>query len=336
MEVELLFLISCKGFNMAQKEQGNTAKKPKEKLLAYGAITLASVIFGFSFLFTKMTLEHLEVFQLLGIRFLIAALCMSLLVATRIVKVQLNFKKIGSILLISLAEPVLYFVFETFGVKLTSASESGMMIALIPFAVAILSMIILKEKIAGRQWLAILLAVAGVLLITLAKDSIGNISSITGYLLLLGAVLTAGLYNPLSRKASAQCTPFEITLIMMWAGAICFNTIGLTIAGTEGRIGHYFTDALNPGALYGLLYLSLVSSIVAFLCFNYAVSKIKSSIVATFANLTTVVSILAGVFINGEKLYWLQMAGAALVLAGIWLVTKNGNGKIKGEAGITK
>lgn len=307
------------------------AKVANQKLLAYGAIILASVIFGFSFLFTKRALEHLEVFQMLGLRFLVAALCMTILVAMRMVKVKYDRKKIMSILTISLIQPVIYFICETFGIKLTSASESGMMIALIPIAVAIFSMTILKEKVAARHWIAIALAVAGVVLITASKGLTDSLSHFIGYFILLGAVITAGLFNPLSRKASAKCTPFEITFIMVWTGALVFNAVGLTIAGTEGKIESYITAALNLDVLSGILYLSVLSSIVAFFCLNYAYSKIKASVSASFANLTTVISVLAGVFLNGEKLYWLQLAGAVLVLLGIWLVTRNGAIKKKNE-----
>lgn len=307
---------------MEKKERDNRTFIKNKKYLAYGALTLASVIFGFSFLFTKKTLEHLEIFQLLGIRFLAAALVMIILTAMRIVKIDLNRRKITGILAISFIQPLLYFVFETFGIKLTSASESGMMIALIPITIAVFSMLILKEKIRAKQWIAILAAAAGVVMIAAAKGSEPGGPHVLGYLILMGAIIAAGLYNPLSRKASAYCTPFEITFIMMLTGALFFNGIGLAIAGAEGRIGRYFADAMSFDVLSGILYLSLLSSIVAFFCLNYAYSKIKSSVSAGFANLTTVISVMAGVFLNNEKLYWLQLSGAVLVLLGIWGVAK--------------
>jgi drug/metabolite transporter (DMT)-like permease len=308
---------------MEAKERRD-APEIKRKYLAYGALTLAAVIFGFSFLFTKKTLEHLEMFQLLGLRFLAAAAGMTLLVAARAVKVRYDRRKILSILAVSLMQPIVYFICETFGIKLTSASESGMMIALIPIAVAVFSVMILKERITPKQWIAILAAVAGVFLITAAKGAEQNASHAAGYLLLMGAVLAGGLFTSLSRRASARCTAFEITFAMMWTGALVFNAIGLTVAGTEGRIGRYFTDALTSDAWYGILYLGVLSSIVAFFCLNFAYSRIKSSVSAGFANLTTVISVLAGVAFNGEKLYWLQLGGAVLVLLGIWGVTKFG------------
>ena len=186
-------------------------------------------------------------------------------------------------------------------------------------------MLILKEKVTFKQWAAILSAVAGVVLIIAAKGLTLGSAYFLGYLVLFGAVLAAALYNTLSRKASAVCTPFEITFVMIWVGAIIFNAIGLALAGAEGRFSRYFSDALPFGILSGILYLSILSSIIAFFCWNFALSKIKSSVSSVFSNFTTVVSILAGVAFNKEKLYWLQLAGAAIVFLSIWGVTKAAN-----------
>lgn len=290
----------------------------KHTFFAYIMLVAASVIFGFSFLLTKDTLVFLDIFQLLGIRFLIASIVMTVIVLTGLVKVKLTRKKMKGILLLALFQPLVYFVCETFGIKMTSSSESGMMIALIPIFVAVFSRYLLKEKLRPVQWAAIFVSVTGVALIIAAKGISFGSGNIAGFVLLLGAVIAAGLYTPLSRKLSAHNSPFEITFIMMWVGAIVFNAIGLTQAAGSGGINTYFADAFKPGAISGILYLSILSSIVGFFFINYAVSKIKASRTAGFTNLTTVVSILAGVMIGGEKILPLQIAGILLILLSIW------------------
>ena len=290
----------------------------KNNIPAYIMLVVSSVIFGFSFLFTKDTLAYLDIFQLLGLRFLIAALVMSVIVLTGAIKIKLTKKKLKGILLLTLFQPVVYFICETFGVKLTSSSESGMMIALIPIFVALFSGLLLKEKLRPLQWLSIGVSVVGVVLIIGAKGfNIGS-GSFAGFMLLLGAVIAAGLYSPLSRRLSAHSSPFEITFVMMWIGALVFNAIGVGAAAAEGTLSTYITAAFSPGALPGVLYLGVLSSIVAFFCINYAVSKIRTSRTASFANLTTVISILAGTLLGGERIYTLQIIGIGLILLSIW------------------
>lgn len=295
----------------------------KKSYFPYILLVCSSAIFGFSFLFTKETLAYLDVFQLLGLRFLIAAVVMSIIALTGLVKIRLSRKKLKGILLLALFQPLVYFVCETFGVKMTSSSESGMMIALIPIATAFFSGLLLKEKLILRQWIAILVSVIGVALIILAKGMSLGSGTFTGFLLLLAAVIAAGLYVPMSRKLSAHSSPFEITFVMIWVGAIVFNAIGLSVAGAAGSLSTYFTAAFAPGAITGVLYLSILSSVVAFFIINYAVSKIKASKTAGFANLVTVISILAGVLIAGEKILPLQIVGIVLILGSIWGVVSD-------------
>jgi drug/metabolite transporter (DMT)-like permease len=295
----------------------------KKSYFPYLLLVCSSAIFGFSFLFTKTTLAYLDVFQLLGIRFLLAAALMSIIAATRLVKLSLTRKKLKGILLLALFQPTIYFVCETFGIKMTSSSESGMMIAIIPIVTAFFSGLILKEKLIARQWIFIFVSVLGVALIIFSRGIDFGSGAFAGFMLLLGAVIAAGLYGPMSRRLSAHSSPFEITFVMIWVGAIVFNAIGLSTAAQAGRLSTYFSAAFTPGALTGVLYLGTLSSVVAFFIINFAVSRVRASKTSVFANLTTVISILAGVLIAGEKILALQIIGILLILISIWGVVSD-------------
>lgn len=289
----------------------------KDNIVAYLLLTVTSIIFGFSFMVTKDALEALGVFQLLGLRFLIAALVVTVLALTGAVKVKLTRSKLKMLLPLGLLEPLVYFVCETLGISLTSVSESGMMIALIPVTIALFSRIILKERLTVRQWVFVAVSFAGVVLVV-ATGGFSGSGNIAGYVLLLAAVTAAGLYNPLAKRALACCTPAEVTLMMMWSGAVVFNIIGVSGAVADGTISTYISKALQPDVLTGIMYLSILSSIVAYFGVTYALSKINASQTSGFSNLTTVVSVLAGVLIGGEPLYALQIAGMVLILISIW------------------
>ena len=308
-----------------------------KKLSAYAMLFVSAVIFGFSFLFTKEALLRLSIFQLLGLRFLIAALIMAVLALTGAIKVRYDRGKLKRLALLTVFQPVLYFTGETLGIRLTSASESGMMIATMPVAIALFSMLILKERLVFHQWASVAASVAGVLLITGAKGFTGE-GGVAGFLFLVFAIIAEGVFSPLSRKLSVECSPVEITFAIMCVGAVFFNAAGLAIAGSEGKAPEYFTDALSVEVGAGVLYLSALSSVAAFFMYNYALSKVKASTSASFCNLTTVVSVLAGVAIGGEELAPLQVAGMAVILLSIWGILKEGPvmavGKKEGFEGI--
>lgn len=269
-------------------------------------------------MFTKIGLEVMTPMELISFRFLLAALVMTLLKVFKIIKVDFKGKNIKMILLTSLCEPVLYFIFEVLGVSMTSTSEAGLMISLIPVFVAIFSMIFLHEKLRPSQIAFIVLSVSGVVFINMMKDKLSLSGSILGIVFLFIAIIASSFYNIGSKKSSESFTPVEITFVMMWVGAISFNGI-LTVTNIiKGTMESYFAPLSNSQAIVPLLYLGILSSIVAFFMVNYTISKIPVSESAVFANLCTIVSIFAGVVILKESFHWYDLVGAVMILVGVW------------------
>ncbi|TYO98066.1 DMT family transporter [Desulfallas thermosapovorans] len=288
------------------------------------AITVA-IIFGFSFFFTKSALFYLNPFQLLGLRFALAAVTLTFLVLIKIIKLNLRFSNIPALIGISLWQPVIYFVCETYGVKNTTASESGIVIALVPVAVTFLSFLILKERVTYKQAFYIGAAVLGVIMMTISGEAGGQNNAPEhnlGIGLLFCAVISAGFYNIFSRKAAGSHTPIEITFVMMWSGALVFNVLGLFQNYMfDGLVG-YAAALQNPTAIWSLLYLGILSSVVAFFLLNYALSKLPAPRVSVFMNLTPIVSVLAGaIFLNEYFGLW-QGLGGIVVLIGVWGTNK--------------
>ncbi len=287
------------------------------ELLPIIAGIVVSSIFGFSFFFTAEALDMVEPMQLLGYRFAIAALTLTILQLSGVIKINFRGKKLKTLMLLALFQPVVYFIFETIGVKMSSASEAGMIIATIPVIVTIFSVIFLKERPSIWQVGCVLLSVSGVVFIVFMKESGGG-GNILGMLILFGAVLAAGVYNILSRKLSLSFKPVEITYVMMWTGAIAFNVIALSQKVLEGNVREYFNLLTNHQVLTSILYLGILSSIGAFFLLNYMLSKMEASRSAVFANLTTVIAIIAGVVFRGEPFYWFHIVGSVLILIGVY------------------
>ena len=254
---------------------------------------------------------------------------MLVLRASKLITIHITPVKIKGLLLVAILQPILYFVFETIGVGLSSASESGILIALIPVAVAIFAASILKERLSFWQWLSVLASVGGVVLITMPRFQ-GSSGQFAGILALLGAVLAGALYQIVSRKASGISSPVEVTYMMVWVGALFFNTLGIWKFARASELLRYFSAFTSANTLFAILYLGILSSVAAFFCMNYALSHLTPSKSAVFINLTPVVSVLAGVLLRGESFAPVQLMGAAVVLLGVWGVGK-GSGTTSNE-----
>lgn len=287
-----------------------------KKVLPYISGILFSTIFGFSFMFTKEVLELIDPFQLMGYRFLMAALVVNIAWLIGIFKIKVTFSKFKYLILITIAQPILYFIFETVGMNYTTSSEAGLLISLIPVVVTILAVIFLNEKPEKRQLVYIILSVLGVIFIVIMKGNTEIKGNFLGMALIGGAVLMAGIYNILSRKMSVDFKPEVITYYMMTIGALVFNTLLLSMESTS--FNNYLQPLFDLNVLLPVIYLGVISSVLAFFLVNYTLSKLPASQSAVFANLTTVVSILAGVFIRNEPFYWFQVIGAVMIIVGVW------------------
>lgn len=277
-----------------------------------------SVIFGFSFLFTKEGLKVLAPFHLLGLRFGLATAIFIVLRLTGLVKINLKGKNLAMLLLLSIIEPVIYFTCETIGIELTSSSETGMMIAMVPVITAILGVVFLNEKPTPAQMGFILLSVIGVVFILIMKGSMEIGKNIYGTLVVLGAVTCAGIYNVLSRKLSIEFSPMEITYVMMWVGAIVFNGISIMQHVTSDNLYEYLAPLANIKAAVSIVYLGFLSSVVAYFMLNFMLSKMEAARSSVFTNLSTVFSIIAGVTFGNEPFYWFNAVGGLMILMGVW------------------
>ncbi|XMB65853.1 EamA family transporter [Mycoplasmatota bacterium zrk1] len=292
------------------------------KYLPYISGLVFATIFGFSFMFSKIILGHITTMQLLAYRFLIAFIVFEVLRLLKIIKINFKGKRIMLLFYTASFQPVLYFILETYGLSLTQSSEAGMMIALIPIFVTILSALFLNEKPTKLQLITIFISVSGVFYINLMRQSSGEEVNYLGLILLLGAVISAAIFNTLSRRSSREFNSYELTYSMMLSGMIVFNGIAVFQGIAEGNLENYFMPLLNRSIIAPILYLSVVASICGFFLVNYSLSKLEAHVSSIFANIATIVSILAGTIILGESFYYYQIIGSVLIIAGVYGTVK--------------
>lgn len=290
----------------------------KNNVIAYLAAIISSIIFGLSFLFSKIAITVASPLALVAFRFLLAFVIMSLLIMFKVLKVNYKNKPIKELIFLGLAEPVVYFIFETYGIRETSSSIAGLMLSIIPIAVTILGVYFLKEIPSIKRIIFIVISVSGVALIGVMSASSNGGTTTRGILLLLGAVTSAGFFTIISRKASKYFTPMEITYFMMVLGAIFFNLMWISNLILRGEIITYFEPLRHSKFVVSVLFLGILSSIVAYLLINYTLSKIEASNTSVFANISTIVSVLAGVVILKETFHLYDFIGSVLILIGVW------------------
>lgn len=295
--------------------------------MALACAALGNVIFGFSFMFSRIALGHSTPFVMLAYRFDATFLLMGLLIlclrrrarpageGIDWLRFDLKGRGVLPLLGLGLVQPVGYFLCESYGIRLTNATFSGVVIALVPIAAIAGSAVTLKEFPKAAQLAFVLLSVAGVILMTLAQREAGQVRPL-GAALLLGAVVTGAYFNVLSRKASARYSVLERTFVMMGVAAAAFTL--LAAAQARGDWASLLEPARHAEFLGAIGYLSVLSSIVAFMALNYANNDLPVAKSSAFANLTTMISLFAGVVFLGEPVSGLSVLASAMIILGIW------------------
>lgn len=288
------------------------------KKRAFGIICalLANVIFGFSFIFSKIALSVSPPLVILAIRFTVAFLFLNILLLLGVFKINIKSLKSPGLWIMALAQPFLYFIFELYGLSLVSSALSGVVIALVPVAVILLSSIILKETPTKLQWFFTFISIIGVSAISIISNN-GEKNYTLGILLLLGAVICAALFNVLSRKQSTYTSPFERTYLMFLLGFVGFNLTAF-FSLKEKFFSLVLQSITNTKFIIAIIYLAIISSVLAFLLYNFATENITAVEASSFSNIITVVTILAGVLILKEQLSVLGYILCFLIIVGVW------------------
>ena len=287
--------------------------------LALAAVTMGNVIWGFTFLFTRVALRTTDPAVMLSLRFVVAFLLLNVLLLTGHEKVSFRGKNPKGILALTVTE-IAYFYFESYGVLYTNATFSGMVLAVSPIVAIVLAMVFLKEYPTRRQALFCVLPVVGVMLIVSAGKTLGVITPI-GALFLLCSCLTSGAYKTANRKAAEEFSPFERTYVMIGGCALVFTAAALFT--TRGDASLWLSPLHTPAALACILALACLGSIAANMLVNYSAGILPVVKVSTFAALCTLVTMVAGVLILHEPMSALGLVGAALIIVGIFQVSKS-------------
>ncbi|MEA4870834.1 MAG: DMT family transporter [Christensenella sp.] len=291
--------------------------KQNDRMIGSLSALGCELLFGLSYLFTKKVTQTAGVFALLGWRFFIAAVLMSLGIGVGLIRINLKGKPIKPLLLVAFFSPFLYFVGETMGIRDTTASESGVFLACIPVASLVASALLLKKKPSNWQIAGVLVTLLGVLITVFAVGAASS-RSFAGYAFLLMAVMSYAQYSVFVEKA-ADYTGTEITYIMLVVGAVVFGGLAICEAMATGTIGQLAMLPLNDSAFAAaVLYQGIGCSIAAFFLSNVAISRIGVNRTSSFIGVATVVSVIAGAILLKETFTVYQGIGATVILIGVY------------------
>ena len=275
--------------------------------LAYISIPILS--WGISFVVIKTTMNEIPPLTLAFLRFFIA----TLLVGPIFLRLA-PLPKIAKgdrlpLFLLGFSGVTCYFAFENTGLQSTSASHGALIIATIPLCTELFDIARQRQILRPMLIIASLTALLGIFL--LVGDSTGGAASLTGDLLIFGAVFSWVAYNRFVLRLMTSYPQMFLTLAIMVIGAVTL----LPGALYEWFTAPYPWPSLN--AWLGVGFLTVFCSILGYHCWNQAIVHLGLSMTNNLLYLLPLLGVSSGIVFLDEPLTANVLWGSLLIIGGV-------------------
>ena len=285
----------------------------QRRLLGHLLALFVAVVWGTTFISTKLLLRDFHPVEIMIFRFVIAWVVL-FLCGPKPLK-PTGFKDELPFLGAGLTGLTLYFVFENVALTTTMASTVGIIISTTPMFTALMLWLCRRSKRPhGMFFVGFLIAMAGISLISLSGGDRIDLNPM-GILLTLGAAVAWGAYGVCVELSQASgLTDLQITRkFFFWGILTTLPTV--PIYGLDLSLGRFAA----PDMLFNILYLGLLASALCFVAWNKAVVILGSVATNVYLYLMPVITLIASAIILGEPVTVFAVGAIVLIMLGLWL-----------------
>jgi len=277
-----------------------------------GMLTVC-LIWGMNFSVTKLALAEIPPLPFTAVRFAAASLLLWLVVRAIEGPAELPDRAARTLILLGLLGNTCYQLAFTVGLDHTTATNSALILSMLPTVVALMAGLLGLERITPRMRWGIALGTLGVVIVIATRGVGFGASTLYGDFLTLGAVLCWAGYTVGLRRVPAGVSSLRITSITTIAG-----TPGLVLAGLPGVVRADWSSVTAQGWA-ALGYAAVFSLVIAYLLWNRSVQTVGGTRTAIYMCVTPLVAVTGAWLLLGERPHPMQGFGAVLIVAGVLL-----------------
>ncbi len=293
------------------------------RFLPHLALVLAMFVWSTSFIALKIGLSSYTPTELMAGRMTVASI-MFLPLARSLWKALRKGGHFRLLALMLLSEPCFYFLFESYALRYTSAAQAGMVVSLLPLLVGIAAWFFLGERVGLRVWTGFLMAVAGV--VWLSLDAVETRSAphpMLGNMLEMLAMYCATGYTVTLKRLSSIYAPLHLTAFQAVAGMLFFVPLALITPGSEGLALDLDIPFWLPP--FSVVYLGIFVTLGGYGLYNFGVSRLTAGQSSAYTNLIPVMTLFLGVLFLHETFLLSQYVASLLVVTGVALSQQKKN-----------
>jgi len=259
----------------------------------------------------KVVMEVLPPFVLLAARLLLASLILLPFVLRR-GGFRWPWRTWAKVLAVGAVGFGLALGVQFVGTHLSTASNGVLVTTSTPTFVALFGALILHERLSRRQWLALVLATIGVLVVIDLRHVQLN-AMFWGNLALLAGALGWALYSVLVRWLTRTLDTLSVSMVTILGG------LPVVFPLAVWQWPHVRWEALSWEVVAGVLYVAVFATAAAMFLWNYAFAHLESGTAALTFFVQPLVGVLIGALWLGESMSWNFFVGGLLILAGMYL-----------------
>ena len=289
----------------------------KTEALKYWKPLAATIFWGSSFIATKFALNEVNPPQLILMRLFIAVILLTVIAIYSKRDFSIKLKSHSWIFLLAVIA-VFHLMIQIYGLKFTTASNTGWIIGMAPVFIAILGFFFMKESITIIKAAGILVAFIGLILLI----SHGDFSSIDflknkGDFLVLGSAFTWGVYSIINKKISVQYSPLMTIFYLFVTMAIIISPI--VIRGVFiNKLFH-----LSFRVWIAILFLGIFCSGFGYVLWSQALKEMEAAKAGAFLYFEPFVTVIAAWIFLSENITFLMILSGIIITAGVLLVNLN-------------
>jgi len=298
------------------------------KNLKYYIFLVFSMFFwGGSFVLTKYLLIDFHPITLIFLRCVIATVVFAGFCVAVYKKAFLIARKdLKYFIGLAFFEPFIYFLFENYSLIYCDASVVSVIIATIPLFVALMAVLVFKEKLSKLNYFGVILSIFGIV-IMLWRSFMHADFRFLGVFLAFGAVFSTIGYNFFLKKIP---TTYNTIVVITWQnllGLVAFLPLVFIFNDVE-MVKNQFHALGDVTNLSYLLMLSILCSTVAFILYISSMRKMGLARTNIFVNLIPVMTVIIAYFVLQEEITLSKIVGICIVITGIFLVQHRRGGNV--------
>jgi drug/metabolite transporter (DMT)-like permease len=284
----------------------------------YALLFLVMLGWAGNYIATKVALQYLPPLLLFGIRISMAAVLMLPVYVwyRRSHPPTWRLNDLPLLIAIGIFGVSLNQFFFVLGMSRTSILHTAIFANMSPFLVLIMVSATGMEKFSAHKFVGVAVALAGVVLLRVADSQPRGQSTFSGDLITFLGALAFAIFMVLGKPTANQYGSISVNTIAYVGGAIMMAPV------TIGQSASFPLASLPAVAWLSVFYMALVSSVLAYLVYYYALARMEASRLAAFNYLLPVEATLLGVWLLGEHITaWAAVAGV-IIFSGIYMVER--------------